>query len=46
MNFGLTACRKALPQVQRIAHYLEDGFDELELHIQDGAPLAGTPVAG
>ncbi|MGX1812170.1 wax ester/triacylglycerol synthase family O-acyltransferase [Nocardia sp. NPDC055321] len=30
LNFGLTACNDALPHVQRLAHYLEHGFDELD----------------
>ncbi|MGW4535206.1 WS/DGAT/MGAT family O-acyltransferase [Nocardia sp. NPDC004340] len=34
MNFGFTACRSALPHVQNLALYLEDGFDELELALR------------
>ena len=31
MEFGITACRKTLPSVQRLLDYLEDALTELEL---------------
>lgn len=30
MDFGITACRRALPRVQRLIDFLEDGLTELE----------------
>lgn len=36
MNFGFTACRSALPHVQNLALYLEDGFGELEHAVSVG----------
>ena len=31
LEFGVTACRKTLPSVQRILDYLEDSLAELEM---------------
>jgi len=31
VEFGLTACRRTLPSMQRMLDYLEDGLRELEL---------------
>ncbi|WP_157390258.1 WS/DGAT/MGAT family O-acyltransferase [Nocardia terrae] len=36
MDFGFTACRSALPNVQRLARYLEDAVDELEAVVESG----------
>jgi len=30
MEFGITACRRALPHIQRLLEYLEHGLSELE----------------
>jgi len=30
MEFGITACRRALPHIQRLLDYLEQGLTELE----------------
>ena len=30
MEFGITACRRALPHIQRLLDYLEQGLRELE----------------
>ena len=30
LNFGLTACRRSVPHVQRLLEYLEQGLLELE----------------
>ncbi|MGH8561511.1 MAG: WS/DGAT domain-containing protein, partial [Nevskiales bacterium] len=30
MEFGITACRRALPHIQRLLDYLEQGLGELE----------------
>ena len=30
IDFGITACRRSLPQVQRLIDYLEEGLAELE----------------
>jgi diacylglycerol O-acyltransferase len=30
MEFGITACRRALPHIQRLLEYLEQGLSELE----------------
>ena len=30
MEFGITACRRALPHIQRLVDYLEQGLRELE----------------
>ena len=30
MEFGITACRRALPHIQRLLDYLEQGLSELE----------------
>jgi diacylglycerol O-acyltransferase len=35
LDFGITACRRSVPQVQRLIDYLEDSLVELE-------ELAGT----
>jgi diacylglycerol O-acyltransferase len=37
LHFGITACRRSLPQVQRIIDYLEEALQELEV-------VAGLPV--
>ncbi len=30
LDFGIVACRKSVPRVQRIIEFLEDGLTELE----------------
>lgn len=40
LDFGIVACRRSLPQIQRIIDHLEDALQELE----DVAGLAGTPA--
>jgi diacylglycerol O-acyltransferase len=39
IDFGITACRRSLPQVQRLIDYLDEGLVELE----EAAGLARTP---
>jgi len=34
MDFGITACRQALPRVQRLIDFLEAGLAELEAGIR------------
>jgi diacylglycerol O-acyltransferase len=34
LEFGITACRRTLPSVQRLLDYLEDGIKELEVSAQ------------
>ncbi|WP_433622039.1 wax ester/triacylglycerol synthase family O-acyltransferase [Nocardia sp. CA-120079] len=44
MNFGLTACASALPQVDLIARYLEDAVAELETHYASTFPDLSRPA--
>lgn len=37
-DFGLIACRKTVPHMQRLLEYLGDGLTELEAAIDTGAP--------
>ena len=39
VDFGIIACRRSIPQVQRIIDYMEDALVELE----DAAGLSITP---
>ncbi len=39
LDFGIVACRRSLPQIQRIIDHLEESLQELE-------ELAGLPVGG
>jgi WS/DGAT/MGAT family acyltransferase len=39
VDFGIIACRRSVPQVQRLIDYMEDSLVELE----EGAGLAGAP---
>ena len=41
MHFGIMACRRSLPQVQRFIHYLEDALVELE----DAVGISSQPPA-
>lgn len=41
LDFGITACRRAMPDVKKLASYLEDAFDELKAAVAKAA--AATP---
>ena len=43
VDFGLIACRKTVPRVQRLLDYLEDGLAELEGTIK---PVSGARTGG
>ena len=48
LDFGLTACRRAMPDVKKLAGYLGDALEELKAAIAAAAPPAseaGTPKA-
>ncbi|MFT7288728.1 MAG: diacylglycerol O-acyltransferase [Halieaceae bacterium] len=38
LDFGIVACRRSLPQIQRIIDHLEDSLEELELVAGVGTP--------
>jgi diacylglycerol O-acyltransferase len=38
LDFGITACRRSVPQVQRLIDYLEDAVAELEQLVGNGLP--------
>jgi diacylglycerol O-acyltransferase / wax synthase len=42
VDFGIIACRKTVPQVQRLLDYLEDGLSELEATLK---PKSTSPKA-
>jgi WS/DGAT/MGAT family acyltransferase len=45
VDFGIMACRRTLPQVQRFIDYLEDSLVELEEAAGIGTPADSKPVA-
>jgi diacylglycerol O-acyltransferase len=48
LDFGIVACRRSMPQVQRIIDYLEDSLQELEelAGLRSVAPAAKARVRG
>lgn len=40
IDFGIIACRKSLPRVQRLLEYIEDAIEELETALHQAMPSA------
>jgi WS/DGAT/MGAT family acyltransferase len=46
VDFGIMACRRSLPQVQRFIDYLEESLAELEVAAGISSPPVAKPVKG
>ena len=43
LDFGLTACRKTVPELRKLASYLEESMEELHEAVFGAAPLEAQP---